>query len=128
MEFAFRRWRVKTIWSQYVQGDKTALRLIDAISFDPIATATVNVVGQEVNLGPDDILVKAWSENEGMVEALAAGGVIESNPAPIAIPVGRVEAFQCRLTLKAIQERDATFSMLGSTKLKFIKRNSDSDE
>lgn len=58
--------------SNYVQGGAIAWQLFDA-NGDDYAVITVNLPG----LAPDELAIKSYSENEGMLEALLAADVIE---------------------------------------------------
>ena len=51
-------------------GGGVALRLIDFEDGAPFATITVNIPEQNSLLGPGEFFVKAWSENEAVVNAL----------------------------------------------------------
>lgn len=53
---------------------RLALRLVDPDTGEPIATATVNLPDEP--LAPNEIAVKDYSENEGMTQTLALGGII----------------------------------------------------
>lgn len=58
--------------SSYVQGGATAWQLFDA-NGDDYAVITINLPG----LAPDELAIKSYSENEGVLEALLAADVIE---------------------------------------------------
>ena len=58
---------------QYSNG-RVALSLVDEEG--PVATATVNLPG--VPLGKNQVLIKDYSENEGILDALVAAGVVKS--------------------------------------------------
>lgn len=60
--------------AQYGNG-RTALRLIDVEDGSPVAVATVNL--PDVELEADEVLIKTYSENAGMLETLIDAGVIE---------------------------------------------------
>lgn len=57
---------------EYVNGG-TAIRLVDAFDGMPVATASLWIG----NLFHDEIAIKDYSENEGMVEALLEAGIIQ---------------------------------------------------
>lgn len=87
----FRDWNCVVVKREYDNG-RPALQLIDAEDGSPIARATVNL--PDVELGPNQVIVKSYSENEGMLEALVA--------ADVALPVrmirtGFVEVPVCEL-------------------------------
>jgi hypothetical protein len=56
------------------QNGRTAIVLYDA-SGEEWTTATVNLPGAE--LAPDEVLVKDYSENVGMLQALVEAGIVE---------------------------------------------------
>ncbi len=86
---------------QYGNG-RVALSLIAASPDDPdqkIDTATVNVV--DAHPAPGCVFIKDYSENEGMMAALEASGVVKSTGRHV--PTGYVEALEARL-LVSIEE------------------------
>ena len=68
-----------------------ALSLVDEEG--PVATATVNL--PDVPLGKNQVLIKNWSENEGMLDALVAAGVVK--PTGETVRSGFVEVPVCEL-------------------------------
>ena len=60
--------------STYVANGHTALLLFSEHG-EPLCTATVNLP-QPVMLQADEVLIKDWSENEGVMQALIDAGVI----------------------------------------------------
>lgn len=68
------------------------LRLVDYEG--PVATATVNPPSR-YGLDIDEVAIKTWSENEGIVESLVEAGAIEDTGE--SLPVGRVFARICKL-------------------------------
>lgn len=63
-------------WAQY-SNDRRAIQLmtmVDGVYEEPVTRATVNI--PEHHLNEDEVAIKDWSENEGMVEALVEAGVI----------------------------------------------------
>lgn len=70
---------LKVVRDRYRDGGRTALVLYeipdDPEQDPPAAIATVNV--PDYHLGQDEVLIKDWSENEGMMEALEAAGIVE---------------------------------------------------
>ncbi len=63
-----------TQWSRYASNDRVALTLIDEDGM-PVATATCNLGTSQ--LGDNEIIIKDWSENEGMVDALINADVVD---------------------------------------------------
>lgn len=81
---------------KYPNG-RIGLVLTDATPGDefgfPVATATVNLPDYPV---PDNhVLIKDWSENEGMYKILLNAGVIK--PMITLVPTGYVHAYLCEL-------------------------------
>ncbi|MDQ2808597.1 MAG: hypothetical protein M3Z04_17065 [Chloroflexota bacterium] len=66
---------------QYANG-RSALRLVVATTGEPLATATRHLPG--VDLAADEVVIKTYSENAGLLDALVAGGVVR--------PTGRTAA------------------------------------
>lgn len=65
---------------QYSQSDRLALTLIDTMDGSPVGVATINV--PETNLKPNEVVIKDYSENEGLLDVLVSAGIV--------IPTGRV--------------------------------------
>jgi hypothetical protein len=72
----FKEWTCKMNFAQYGNG-RTAIELVDAETHEPIARATVNL--PDAYLEDDEIFIKDWSENEGMVAALVRAGVVSES-------------------------------------------------
>lgn len=73
MTIKFKKWVCFISKGTYKNG-RTVLQLIDVTDHSPIAVATVNL--PDVSLEPDEVIIKNYSENEGMSEALQIAGVI----------------------------------------------------
>ena len=58
----------------YPQNNRHAIELIDTEDCIPVAVASVNI--PEVPLEDDEILIKGWSENEGMDKVLIEARII----------------------------------------------------
>lgn len=78
--------------AQYT-NNRVALELVDFKSGMPIARATVNA--PEVSLRPDEILIKDWSENAGMLQALEKAGVVRRTGE--SVHNGFIEIPKCQL-------------------------------
>ena len=74
MNVKFQGWYCKVIRRTYTNG-RNALLLIDAESREPVAVATVNLPDHDP--GHNNVLIKDWSENEGMYDALLEAGIIK---------------------------------------------------
>ena len=61
--------------SHYTNGNK-AISLVDTRDGSAVATATVNVDG--VELSPNEVMIKDYSENKGMLRALRDSKVVEN--------------------------------------------------
>ena len=91
-EVQFKDWRCRVERRSYGNG-RTALQLVDAVDGSPIARATVNL--PEVEMAPDEVAIKSYGENEGLLEALTDAGVIE--PTSRVVVTGYVTVPVCRL-------------------------------
>ena len=67
---------------------RLALRLVDASDGSPIATATVPLPAEK--LAENEVMIKGWSENAGMQEALIEAKII--GPEKRRVPTGFTEA------------------------------------
>jgi hypothetical protein len=65
---------VALAWNKYGNG-RLALDFVDSVTGEPIIRATVNLPDEP--LADNETLIKSYSENDGMVEALTALGLIE---------------------------------------------------
>jgi hypothetical protein len=88
----FRHWVCTVQKCQYGNG-RPALKLVDAEDGSPIATATVNL--PDVPLGGNQVAIKSYSENEGLLQALIAAGVVK--PTGQTVPTGYAEVAICEL-------------------------------
>jgi hypothetical protein len=79
----------------YPHGGATALFLDDATDRSPVATATVNVPEANHLLDDQTILVKDYSEGEGMMDALESAGIVRDTGERF--PIGFTEAKVARL-------------------------------
>lgn len=72
-----------------------ALRLVDAITDEPMTVLTVNVPSARIRLEPDQVFVKTWSENEPLVGPMLSCGLFEDTG--LREPTGFVAAAVWRL-------------------------------
>jgi hypothetical protein len=70
----FSNWLCNVVFAEYRNGG-TAIRLVDAVDGMPVATASVWVGGLE-RVDADEIAIKDYSENEGMLTALIEGDIV----------------------------------------------------
>ncbi len=81
--------------TRYPYGGAKAIFLIDARDGEPVATATVNVEGVSETLPESEVLIKDYSENEGMLDALVEAGLVEDTgrrvrTGYVTVPVARL--------------------------------------
>jgi hypothetical protein len=92
MKVKFKKWDCVVRVSKYRQNDRTALILEDEHDGEPIATATLNI--NEVPLEEDEVIIKDYSENAGIYEALHNAKIIDRYSR--IINTGFVEAYVCK--------------------------------
>jgi len=85
----------RILMQRYELGNRIRLQLIAVDDELPYACATVNVPG--VELAANEVLIKDWSENQGVLAALVAAGVVEETGRTV--PTGRVEAKVTKLLI-----------------------------
>jgi hypothetical protein len=79
----------------YKSNDRVALELYIEATREPMATATTNLPG--IHLEKDEVIIKNYSENEGLYEILVEAGIISK---AIRIePTGWVEVLVCKLLI-----------------------------
>jgi len=61
-------------WNKYGSNGRTALELIDVEDGSPVMTATVNI--PDAHLEPDEMVIKNYSENEGVLEFLQENNIV----------------------------------------------------
>ena len=71
----FQDWNCLLEFSEYQNNGRTAITLIDETDGSPITTATINM--PNVSLNDDEVIIKDYSENEGILNALLINGVVE---------------------------------------------------
>ncbi|MGC8489206.1 MAG: hypothetical protein ACP5QO_13465 [Clostridia bacterium] len=77
-------------WERYPNG-RVAVQLVDEEG--PVATATVNL--PEADLGSDEVCIKDYAENAGVLDLLVLMGVVA--PTGRRIPTGFVDVPVARL-------------------------------
>lgn len=75
MKVKFWNWDCLVKTGSYSNG-RTAIYLVDMEDGSPVATATINM--PDVELEDGEVVIKDYSENSGMFDALFEGGVVES--------------------------------------------------
>jgi hypothetical protein len=73
MQVKFKNWTCNANIMRYC-NKRTAIILTDAEDGSSIATATVNIPEEEIE--SDEIIVKDYSENQGMLQALIDAGIV----------------------------------------------------
>jgi len=69
----FADWNCWVLLERY-ENRRVALRLVDVIDGTPVARATVN--RPEIALKADEVLIKDYSENAGILDALERAGIL----------------------------------------------------
>jgi len=77
-------------------NDRTAIRLLDVADGSPVAVATVNI--PEAELGDNEVIIKDYSENEGILDSLVAAGVVQDTGKRVRS--GFITAPVCELLVK----------------------------
>jgi len=72
-QLQFKHWTGEIKLAQYNNG-RTALQLMDVDTGELILVATVNF--PDVHLEPNQVIIKNYSENEGITDVLMEGGII----------------------------------------------------
>jgi len=87
----------KLEFSEYKNG-RTAIIAVDAKdpSGAPVCVATVNIPGEDIE--KDEVIIKDYSENEGVLQSLISAGII-SKPLRM-VGTGFVECPVCKLLIK----------------------------
>ena len=93
MNVRFKDWNCVLRFNRYVNGDTVSISLVDTVDGEPVAHATVNIPGLDF----DEVTIKDYSENIGMVETLLSAGIIEKPHRAVSsgfviIPVARLSA------------------------------------
>jgi hypothetical protein len=91
-QVVFRGWACRIERGTYGATQRIALQLTDRTNGEPVAVATVHM--PDLSLAPDEVVIKDYSENEGMLDALVAAGVI--SPPLRTIPLQYVTLYVCR--------------------------------
>lgn len=73
-QFEFKGYTLSVEMTRYAGNDRQAIQLIDTEDGYPYCIATVNM--PDIDLGDTEVAIKNWSENEGVLEALQANGIV----------------------------------------------------
>lgn len=96
----FKDWNCVAVAGKYGNGNK-AIELIDEADGERVAVATVNMIEEKID--DDEVFVKAYSENEGMVESLVNAEIIHPDIVHT-VPAGWIDVSSYRLTDKVLKE------------------------
>lgn len=88
----FTTYKCKVSYSKYIRNQRISITLVDYDDDYPIAVATVNI---PEDLDYNEVAIKNWSENEGILKTLINAGIID-NPHR-QVDVGFVKADICYL-------------------------------
>jgi len=72
-EIQFKEWKCRLVFKQYY-NQRIAIELVEIGTDEPVAYATVNI--PEIDLKQSEIILKTYSENEGMLECLVDAGIV----------------------------------------------------
>ena len=98
----FMGWDCAVYLARYQTTGAPAILLRDSYTGEPIATATVNL---GVMPKPGNVIIKTWSENEGIDDALAEAGVLGER---VAIhPAGMTYAIEYELSPRMVDILDS---------------------
>ena len=75
-----------TVRVGYYSNGRKALQLLNVDGGTPVAVATINLPDTPLQLG--EVIIKDYSENEGMVEALVVAKIIEYPHREVTIDYG----------------------------------------
>jgi hypothetical protein len=91
----FQGWVCRVERASYGATERVALPLYAVEDGSPVAVATVNM--PELSLARDEVVIKDYSENEGMLDLLVAAGVV--SPPLREVRSGYVTLYVCRCLL-----------------------------
>ena len=95
--------RLCTVEFEEYQNGRIAIELIEKDTGEPYTTATINM--PNVPLAKDEVIIKNYSENEGVLDALVKAGVVSK---PIrTVPAGFATADVCKLLYTPNEPKDS---------------------
>lgn len=95
-EVKFKDWNCIVVLDKYTSNDRTAILLLEKETGDNIAVASINL--PKYDLKDDEVIIKNYSENEGILEVLIEAKII-SEPS-VMIQTGFVKCPVCKLLIK----------------------------
>lgn len=99
MTIKFKDW-VCTIDYGYYSNGRTSILLLDETTFEPICKATVNIPEEDIKT--DEVIIKDCHENEGILDALKAVGIVS---APIRFVEAGYNTYPVCILLRTQHER-----------------------
>lgn len=93
----YKQWPCRIELTQYATGGRTAIRLLHAGEGDVVAVATINPL-PGIQLGRDEVLIKDYSENDGMLDTLESAGIVKDTGKRVRM--GFVDVPVCRLLVE----------------------------
>ena len=87
---------VELKWERYAINDRPCMKFIDKKDGEVIVISTVNL--PHVRLDANQVLIKDYSENEGILQALIDLKIVEDTG--IKVSAGYVEVSVCKLLVK----------------------------
>jgi len=93
LRMRFHLWDCYVQFSKYIDGKGTVIQLYDVNDNELVITATVNL--PNIPVPPGHVLIKDYSENAGILEALIEAEII-SYPVGL-VPIGHTYAQLCKL-------------------------------
>lgn len=121
MELTFKKYKCSIKLGQY-SNHRLAIQLVSSVSDlsqdiylgSPIATATLNI--PEYNLKDNEIIIKDYSENQGMLDVLIKNGLVYD---PYPLETGYTNATVAKKTQILMElEKEANFQQPSSRKNK----------
>lgn len=91
MKVKFKKWNCEVVESKYMVNNRIALELLETGTEERIATATTNLVDEHVE--ENEVVIKNYSENEGIYEVLLKAGII--GPVKRKVTSGFVDCLVC---------------------------------
>ena len=85
--------KLSVVFGEYADNGRKAIKLIDQEDGMPFCMATINV--PQIPLLHDGVIIKNYSENEGILEVLEKAGYIQDTGN--IVYVGMAEANICKL-------------------------------
>ena len=92
----YNEYDVELHYGIYLNNGRHALSLIDKTDTEPIATCTINLPTHQIE--KDEVAIKSYSENEGMLEWLMKYKIV-SKPIRF-VPAGFVVVPICKLLIQ----------------------------